>query len=412
MKAFTLMKVLWSFKNHENRKKLKFSIREYMDDVGESPLIAASPSNAYVGSELLGETHSKILLVVHDFSRSGVPYATLYLARALLSLHGKPPVVISPLDGPIREEFEREGFATIVDPLLFRYKKHAPEACDFVSKFERVIVTSLYSFSFIRYYRGIAKRLTWWIHETDTLFSDVEKLNVDLSLLCAACEAIWLGSPLCFSPAMRYASQNKLHLLLYGCTDTAVPHRVRQSKKFVFSIVGSIEQRKGQDVFLAAVEALPEELRINATFWIIGSPLPTQASKSFCKNLYSQAAHIPQVECIENLPLDKLQALYAEVNVFVSASRDDPMPMVITQGLMYSKVCLCSSAIGHSELLEDGKNGMIFTSESIKELSEKMAWSIQNSTELAKIGSAGREVYEQYFLMSSFIRNVDKLLEN
>jgi glycosyltransferase involved in cell wall biosynthesis len=412
MKAFTLIKVLWTLKNHENRKKFKFSIREYMDDVGQSPLSASPLSNVYAGSESLGNTHAPILLVVHDFSRTGAPYAVLHLARALLSLHGKPPVVISSFDGPIREEFEREGFATIVDPLLFRYKKHAPEACEFVSRFERVIVTSLYSFSFIRYYRGIGKRLTWWIHETDSLFFDVAELNVDIALLFAACEVIWLGSPLCNTPALRYAPQGKLHLLLYGCVDTAVPHRVHPAKKIVFAIVGSIEQRKGQDVFMAAVDALPAELRSNAEFRIIGSPLPTQVSNEFCKNIYSQAANLPQVECIESLPLDKLQALYAEVNVFVSASRDDPMPMVITQGLMHSKVCLCSSAIGHAGLLEDGKTGLIFTTESVNELSEKMAWAIQNQAELEMIGAAGREVYEKYFLMSSFIRNVDNLLKN
>jgi glycosyltransferase involved in cell wall biosynthesis len=126
----------------------------------------------------------------------------------------------------------------------------------------------------------------------------------------------------------------------------------------------------------------------------------------------ARAALIPEVECYENMPLERLQEFYEETDVFVSASRDDPMPIVITQGLMYSKVCLCSSAIGHAKLLEDGKNGLVFTNESATELSEKMAWLIQNPTKLAVLGTAGRAIYEKYFLMASFINHVGNLIKD
>lgn len=356
--------------------------------------------------------NAKILLVVHDFSRTGVPYAVLYLARALFSLYGVRPVVISPKEGPIREEFEQEGFPTIVDPLLFDCQNHSSEASNFVANFEKVIVTSLASFNFIRYFCDINKHLTWWIHETDSGYPWVANKGGDLPLLFAACESIWLGSPLCAPPALQYASQDKLHLLLYGCSDTAIPNRPHKSGKIVFSIVGSVEHRKGQDIFLDAIERLPEELRAKAIFRIIGSPLPFENSVSFYKNVLAKAALMPEIECIENMPSDKLLEFYAETNVLVSASRDDPMPIAITQGLMFSKVCLCSSSIGHAQLLENRKDGLIFTNESAEELSEKMAWLLQNSAELAAIGIAGRAVYEKYFLMSSFVNNVKNLMQD
>lgn len=373
----------------------------------------STPSNTpYKAEALQSGINAKVLLVVHEFSRSGAPYAVLYLARALFSLHGVRSVVISPKGGPIREEFEQEGFLTIVDPLLFGDQKHSSEAGDFVANFEKVIVTSLASFSFIHYFGYASKHLTWWIHETDIGYPWVANKGGDLPLLFAACESIWLGSPLCFPPALQYASPDKLHLLLYGCSDTAMPHRPHKSGKVVFSVVGSVEQRKGQDVFLAAIEQLPEELRAKAIFRIIGSPLPFEDSASFYKDVLTKAALMQEVECIENVPADRLLELYAETNVLVSASRDDPMPIAITQGLIFSKVCLCSSSIGHAQLLEDGKNGLIFTNESAKELSEKMAWLLQNPAELAALGIAGRAVYEKYFLMSSFVSNVENLTQD
>lgn len=355
---------------------------------------------------------SKTLLVAHEFSRTGAPNAVMYLAQALYSINGTKPAVISPVDGPLREEFEREGFPTIVDPLLFAYQGYSLDPSNFVASFQNVIVTSLASFGFIRCFWGVSKHLTWWIHETDEGFNAVARMAADLPLLFAASESIWLGSPLCFSIALQYATQEKLHLMLYGCADISIPHRQHSSKKIVFSIIGSVVSRKGQDIFLAAIEQLPENLKNKAVFRVIGSPLPFEASLAYYKKVYDKLALMPQVEYIESMSADKLCEFYAETDVFVSASRDDPMPIVITQGLMFSKVCLCSSAIGHARLLEDGKDGLIFTSESAEELSKKMAWLIQNPTQLAILGKSGRRVYEDYFLMSSFVNNVRNLISD
>lgn len=411
-KLYKLLNALWSLKNHENRKYLTFAFREYMDGVKQVQFLSTASGSPYKVEALHPGINHQILLVVPEFSRTGAPYAVLYLARALFSIHGVRPVVISSKDGPLRQEFEQEGFPAIVDPLLLNYRNYSSEACDFVASFDRVIVTSIASVNFIRYFRGVGKRLTWWIHETDTGFSAAENMNVDLPLMFAACESIWLGSPLCLPLALRYASQDKLHLLLYGCPDTALPHRPHKTGKIVFSIVGTVDHRKGQDIFVEAIERLPDELRRKAIFRIIGSPIPSHTGLAFCKKICVQASRIPEVECIDNMAFDRLQEFYAETDVFVCASRDDPMPIVITQGLMYSRVCLCSSAIGHAQLLEDKKDGLLFTNGSAEALSEKMAWILQNPNESAALGIAGRAIYEKHFLMGSFVKNVGDLIQD
>ncbi len=352
-----------------------------------------------------GKRH-KILLVTHQFSRTGAPRAVLFLAKALFRLHGVRPVIISPSDGPMRDEFEQEGFATVVDPQLFSYQSYSFGACNFVAGFESVIVTSLSSYAFIRYFRGIAKHLSWWIHETESGFSSFGVMASDLALLFAACESIWLGSPLCIPYASQYASRAKLRLLLYGCDDTATPHRPLENGKLVFSVIGSVEPRKGQDVFLNALGCLPDELRRKAVFRIIGSPLGFADSQAFYKKIQATAGRYPEVELIPDVPPDRLQALYSETDVVVSPSRDDPMPIVITQGLMFSAVCLCSSAIGHAQLLEDGKSGLIFATGSAEMLAEKMTWAILNPDALNSIGKAGRETYEKSFEMDGFMENI------
>ncbi len=405
-KIKNLLCILYSFKNHENRKKFMVKLREYLEGITKQPELISSP---YDTNRLQLGVHYKILLVVHQFSRTGAPNAVLYLARALFSICGIRPVVISPVDGPLREEFEREGFSTIVDPQLFSYQSYSSDAYDFVASFERVIVTSLASFNFIRGFRGIAKCQTWWIHETDAGFDAVASMTNDLPLLFAVCESIWLGSPLCFPFALKYAPQDKLNLLLYGCADTAFLSEPNKLGKTIFSIIGTVDPRKGQDIFLKAIQLLPATLRGKAIFRIIGSPLSFGVSEVFYKEICASAKSISEVELISNMPQEELQKYYAETDVIVSASRDDPMPIVVTQGLMFSKVCVCSSVIGHAQLIENGKDGLIFTNESAEELAEKMRWILQSPAQINSLGVAGRAIYEKHFDMTSFVDNVRKL---
>jgi len=410
-KLYKLLNILWSLRYRENRQNFEIALYEYLVRLKQSELLSTSPESPYKNETLNSGSSSGVLLIAHEFSRTGAPFAVLYLARALFALHGVRPVIISPMDGPLREEFEQEGYHTIVDPSLLSYRICSSDVCDFILGFERVIVTSLAAYGFIRHFRGIGKKLTWWIHETDDWFNAPVIMNADLSLLFAACESIWLGSPLCLPLALQYTSQDKLHLLLYGCPDTVLPHSPHESGKIIFSIVGSVDERKGQDVFVEAISRLPEELRTKAVFRIIGSPHPSVRFVKFYKTVRAKGDLFPEVEFISSVPSDELQELYAETDVFVSASRDDPMPIVITQGLMYSKLCLCSSAIGQARLLEDGKDGLIFANDSAEALSAKRAWILENPNELTALGVAGRIIYEKYFLMSSFTANVELLMQ-
>jgi glycosyltransferase involved in cell wall biosynthesis len=358
------------------------------------------------------DVQDRILLVTHELSRTGAPYAALYLARALVSLGDGPPVVLSPVEGPLRQEFEREGFSTVVDPSCFRDGAVPSAFCESISGFRRVIVNSLSAFQFIDRCKGKVRHLTWWIHETGAGFSTIATMTADVPSLFSACESVWLASPLCFPLAGQYAAQEKLRLLLYGCADRPVPHRARHSGKAVFLIVGSVERRKGQDVFLGAIERLAEDLRRKAVFRIVGSPLAgNDDSVIFSLRVRTRAALLPDVRWFDNMPPERLWDFYAETDVMVSASRDDPMPIVMTEGLMLSKVCLCSSAIGQAQLLEDGRDGLIFANESVEELAQKMAWIIQNRAELDALGRGGRAVYERHFLVSAFVQNVGRLLE-
>lgn len=361
------------------------------------------------GASFVPKNH-QTLLVLHELSRTGAPRVVLYLAQAIRQNTGVTPLIWSPVDGDIRAEFEASGFPVIVDPAINVHQPvHAPSRLA-VASFTNVIVTSLASYRFVRHFGGDAKKLKWWIHEEVAGFEYVTgELAPDLSMLFEQCEALWLGSPLCFAPAGQHAPHHKLFMLLYGCEDTSKPAKQDQSGRMVISIVGSVEPRKGQDIFMDAIERLPREQLDAVQFRVIGA-MPDWCP-DFGASLHARAAAIPHIEFIPNVPPDKLGDLYASTDVVVSASRSDPMPLAITQGLMFGKACVCASVIGHAALLQDGSNALIFETENAAQLSEKLGWLILNPQAAKAIGENGRLVYEAHFLESKFVANVDYLLK-
>ena len=352
----------------------------------------------------------KILLITHEFSLTGAPRAVLYLANAIYEQCQIRPEIITPVDGPIRKEFEGNGFTTIVTPWLMHDFREGSEEAQFISNFDLVIVTSISSYYIVRHTANSIKKLIWWVHEDAAGFEHIRNAYaLDLNLLIERCDAIWLGSPVCSLPVLEIVASDKVHPLIYGCEDVALANRRHESGRMVFTLVGTVEPRKGQDIFLSAIELLPSELRSKALFRIIGSPY-SDWSEIFNKEIIARSRTIPEVECYPNMPFHELLEFYAETDVMVSASRADPMPIAITQGLMFSKPCLCSSSIGHARLLENGKNACFFENESVQELAKQMEWLLKNPEALPIIGKSGRDAYEKLFQMSVFAKNVGGLL--
>ena len=56
-----------------------------------------------------------VLLLSHEMNLTGAPIALLTLARTMQGI-GYAPVVISPRDGPLSEEYVRHGISVVVCP--------------------------------------------------------------------------------------------------------------------------------------------------------------------------------------------------------------------------------------------------------------------------------------------------------
>ncbi len=169
-------------------------------------------------------------------------------------------------------------------------------------------------------------------------------------------------------------------------------------KKCVFAVIGGIEDRKGQDIFLEAIESLPVDIREKSRFLIIGACY---------KNKYStvikdKATRLPEVSFTGELNRIALRKKFEKIDVVVCPSREETLSIAVIEGMMHSKICITTDATGIADYMLDGVNGFVVPSDDATNLSEKMRYVIQNINELDNMRQAAREVYDKIFSMKIF----------
>jgi glycosyltransferase involved in cell wall biosynthesis len=332
---------------------------------------------------LQGDLSDRRLIVIHELSRTGAPKAALMLCQVLKNDCGMRISVISLQDGPMREEFESLDIDVILLEELSVYKDHF---LSFIAHFHSIYVVSC-SWDFLRILKYIDKPVAWWIHEIfteDEQFSIINEVTGNVDLLLA-------GSPLVIDGFKAKVSPDKLVYLLYGLDPLNIP-RPKNKKCLNFAIIGSVCQRKGQDIFIEAISLLPELIRQRARFTIIGDT--DDCDSDLLKKLKDAQGSFNELEVLDSMPFNELIAAYSDFDVIVSASRSDPMPIVLTYAFMFKKLCLCPDSIGTARLVTDGENAVLFNGVDPQDLSSRIQDIIENAGLYSLIAERGTDIYD------------------
>ena len=110
------------------------------------------------------------------------------------------------------------------------------------------------------------------------------------------------------------------------------------------------------------------------------------------------------------LTREEIYGIFPHIDVVVCASREDSLPIVMTEGMMFGKVCITTDATGTADFIRDGENGFVVPAGDDQALKEKMEWILYHRDRLADIGRNARKTYEQYFSMDVFGANLEKAL--
>lgn len=342
-----------------------------------------------------------ILILTHQLTRTGAPIILKELVKVILD-NNDYPVLLSPEDGPLKEEFLDMGCTVIIDESMANGHWMFEH---FAKNFDLVVANTLGCSSAIKALSDSLPPVLWWIHEGEYAFRHFkalipEKVGNNIK--------IYASIGYVFQLLKKHNLPVQPDIYEYGVLNDFPNTKAEEqipSEGNIFAVVGTIERRKGQDVLLDAIEYLPESYRKKAKFVFVGNILEADV---FDK-MQEQMADNPNIEYWPVVPLKTVIELFKKSNCVVIPSRDDPLPVVATEAMMLERACICSDHTGTASLLEDKISGLIFHSENAKELSELLIYAIDHVEEVKNIGKRGRRVYEDVFSYEEFKKRTNNI---
>lgn len=366
----------------------------------------------YSSSYTYDEKRNRILIISDFLNYNGGSLAAVYAAKAL-QLKGYEVVLAAP-GGNL--EFIREQ----VDDGLTIFLYHnlnfdSWEDLSWMKKFSFMIINT---FQMLPVVCAVCKHtpLFWWIHEAHEVYDLLNSKNYNQlykGIKNIKAIDIYAVSRIAANIFNSYYNQAELMILPYAIPDKNKKNcKKKTSRKFIFAIIGPLLYIKAHDIFLNAIEALNDQEKMNAEFWIIGDTNTRGFDSSFYDNVICKMKEVPQVKLWGELSRKEIEKIYPNIDVLVIPSREETMSIVATEGMMYGKVCIISENTGMALYIQNGKNGLICKCGSVSSLQEQMQWVLKNKDQLDAIGKNARKTYEENFTMDKFGNRLVDIIKN
>ena len=197
----------------------------------------------------------------------------------------------------------------------------------------------------------------------------------------------------------------KTEILEFGLSDCYVAARDNRKHDHINVICPStVCELKGQDILVQAIKSMDAGLREKCKFVFLGE-LRNDNAKEY-QMIETLAKEYQNVELHPLVEREKLLELYYDVDAVVAPSREDATPATIVEGLMYHKICICSSGTGVSRYLKDGWDGFVFENANADDLRNKLEYMVREFADLGELRERGRKVYETIYSYDIFEKNV------
>ncbi len=349
--------------------------------------------------ELIGsgnQSEKKILLLSQDLTLGG-PAIALFHAAEILMRHGFKVVYASMLDGPLRERMLSAKIPVVVDANL---QLATMQEAEWTNCFSLLICNTINFHVFLQR-RNNRIPVVWWLHDCEFFYDGIDKESlkrIDRKNL----KIVSVG-PVPQKAFQKFVPDVPVDRLLYGVADIdkSVAYEQWEQNKLHFVTIGFLEDIKGQDLLVQALCRLPQNMRCKAEFWLIGHD-----KTLFAQKVKQMSGWMPEVKFAGSVNRETIHRMLHSADVLVCPSRQDSMPTVAAEAMMHSVPCIMSDAAGTAAYIRDGVNGFVFQSENVEELSVKINWCLKHHDELYEIGIQARKIYEQYFSMNVFEKNL------
>jgi GT2 family glycosyltransferase len=360
-----------------------------------------------------------LLLISQDLSLSGAPIMVSHLAK-WCKTHGIFVVVMSPVDGPLRETLVEADIPLIIDPLLATgYEAFTKFGCHlpirshrsftrFARDFDCVVASTIFAAPLIRDASKEAIPHIWWIQEGLVGNHYLNKYSVLAGVLGLA--ELIITPDKCSRRIYQAFARRPIRVLPYGIPDVARARSRREErpdKPVRFLLLGTIEHRKGQQTLLEAVRRLPPDVLDRSEFLIVGRPHDAKLAAV----VRAAAEASPHVRFRETVAHNDALALIQETDVMLCASSDETGPLTLIEAMALGKAILSTKVGVVGENLIAEEQALFVEPEDPVGLAAAIQRLVRDPKLLGKLATNARNAYDQYFGLQRFGKGFLAVLE-
>ena len=357
------------------------------------------------GEDVFSAAGKRAVVLSHELTMTGAPIVLVSAIPVLRSL-GYEVVVLGPSDEGSLPLFLEAGAAVVTR----RDCVTASTLWELATSADFVLANTVVEAPAVQTLNGGFVPVLWWLHDAFAgypfITHKIPRVLADNVHICA------VGS---HATAAMHAVRPRFQVeqLIYGLPDYAQETFPRYDLSYaggrpLFVTVGSMEVRKGQDIFCEAIRRLPPDIRAQASFLFVG--------KDADKDIFAHVAALME-ECPENvfyrkrLERPEIKSLMAQCSCIVCASRDDPMPTFVTEGLIFGKPSIVSEHTGTAGLVTEGVDGFVYRNDDPDQLAQMLAHAITHPDQLAAMKNACRKLYETYYSNEAYVFTLTRLVK-
>ena len=348
--------------------------------------------------DIVADYSNMVILVSHELSNTGAPIVLVYMA-IVLRKNGYYPIIVCKTKGSLQRKILGDRIPLIICNDL---EKDNSIMNLLINNAKLIICNTLVMGELVYKYASMHKKVIWWIHEGENCYNKRTVSYCNNTFPNVAINAVSELAKMIF---LQYAINNDVDRILpYGIPDTGYKDRCVEGKVRFF-IPGSISRRKGQDLMIEAISLLTEA-ELNKTEFVFAGRIDEEEVSEGVRD-----CSLKQVTYLGEVSIDKMQELYKEIDVVVCPSREDPLPVVIAEGMMNKRVCIMTDNTGTAFLIKHLREGLICKAGVAESLADQIRWVLYNKEKLSAIQQSGREFYEKMFTMEAFEKRVLDLVK-
>lgn len=210
--------------------------------------------------------------------------------------------------------------------------------------------------------------------------------------------------------AERGLDDRKVKVIYNGLNVSCFKQRKEQkhiADQIKIVMTGRIEPFKGQDQLIKAIGALPDEIKGRISVDLYG-----EAYRDY-KNYLIKYIQKMELEDIVHFCgyCDHVPEMLAEYDIGIVASKAEGFGRVTAEYMLAGLMVIASDTGANTELIDHGRNGLIYSDGDVRDLAEKIEKVIENPELIDSTGRCARKDAEDKYDNARYAREVHCLYE-